>query len=88
MRFFRRSKSAEPAPGSYQERLRAIGRQLDHDGLRFRLLVETPDGFLLKAEELALRPQGGSGSSWAPRTFWLRESDIQIMVDDAHDERE
>lgn len=87
MRFFRRPKQSEPASGSYQERLRAIGRQIDSDGLRFRILVEMPDGFLLKAEELAVRPQGGSGSSWTSRTFWLREPDIEAMVARAHEGR-
>ena len=72
MRLFRRSRQDDPPPGSYQERLRAIGRQIDHDGLRFRLLLEMPDGFLLKGNKLAVRPQGNSGSSWVSRTFWLK----------------
>lgn len=87
MRLFRRPKKSEPVPGSYQERFRAIGHQMDRDGLRFRILVEMPDGFLLKAEELAVRPQGGSGSSWAPRTFWLRQPEIEAMVSRAHQDR-
>lgn len=89
MRFFRRPpKQSEPESGSYQERLRAIGRRMDIDGLRFRILVEMPDGFLLKAEELAVRPQGGSGSSWSSRTLWLRQPEMDALIASAHRERD
>jgi hypothetical protein len=87
MGFLRKSKPARPISGSYQERFRAIGRQLDQDQLRFRLLMEIPDGFLLKAEELSIRQQGEAGSTWAPRTFWLDEADIQQMAERSYEER-
>lgn len=83
MRFLRRSKSDEPNYDSYQQKLRAIGRQLDQNNLRFRLLVELPDGFLLKAEGVAHRQQGESVLPWASETFWLKDPDIHAMVDDA-----
>ncbi len=84
MRLFRRSRSSDPDPGSYQERLRAIGRKLDQDAQRFRVLAELPDGFLLKADELAIRPQGSAGSAWASRTYWLREPELKGLIEDAH----
>ncbi len=88
MGFFGLWDSQEPAPGSYQERLRALGRQIDQDRMRFRLLMEMPDGFLLKADELLVRPKGQAGSSWMSRTFWLHDPDIQAIVDDAHEDRD
>jgi hypothetical protein len=87
MPLFRLRKGKNPSPKSYQERFRAIGRQIDQDRLRFRILIETADGFFLKAEELSLHPQGDSGTSWISHTFWLKDGDIQEIVDDAHDGR-
>ena len=87
MGFLRKSKPDRPALGSYQERFRAIGRQLDEDKLRFRLLMEIPDGFLLKADELSLRQRGEAGSAWASRTFWLDEADIQAMAAHGYEKR-
>ena len=88
MRLFRRGKASDPDPGSYQERLRAIGRKLDRDAQRFRVLAELPDGFLLKADDLAVRPQGSAGSGWTTRTYWLRKPELKELIDDAHRERE
>jgi len=87
MGFLRKSKPDRPELGSYQERLRAIGRQLDEDQMRFRMLMEIPDGFLLKAEEVSLRQQGESGTAWAPRTFWLDAADIQTMATRGFEQR-
>ncbi len=83
MRLFRRARAAEPDPGSYQERLRAIGRKIDQEGHRFRVLVELPDGFLLKADELAVRPQGSAGSAWTSQSFWLHEPELKRLIEDA-----
>ncbi|HEX3722907.1 MAG TPA: hypothetical protein VHV31_08955 [Nitrolancea sp.] len=87
MGFLRKSKPNRPAIGSYQERLRAIGHQLDADQMRFRMLMEIPDGFLLKTEEPYNRQQGESGNAWAPRTFWLDEADIEVMTERAYEDR-
>jgi len=88
MGFLRKSKPERPVFGSYQERFRAIGRQLDQDQLRFRMLTEIPDGFLLKAEEHSNRQQGEVGNAWMPRTFWLDEADIRQMADRAYADRD
>ncbi|MGA7304007.1 MAG: hypothetical protein WBW88_04005, partial [Rhodothermales bacterium] len=47
MRFLRRRGGKEPRRESYEQRLRSIGRQIDQDEMRFNLLVESSDGFLL-----------------------------------------
>jgi hypothetical protein len=87
MSFLRRSKPNRPKPESYQERLRAIGRTLDDEQLRFATLVELPDGFLLKAEELAMRG-AGEASTWTSRTLWLNDADVTAMIDSSFDERD
>jgi hypothetical protein len=86
MSFFRRSKSNRPKPESYQERLRAIGRKLDDDGLRFAALVELPDGMLLKAEQLALRGSGES-SAWDSHTIWFTDEDVSAMINTGYEQR-
>lgn len=86
MSFLRRSKSKRPKPESYQERLRAIGRRLDDDGLRFGALIELPEGFVLKAEELAARGAGEAGT-WTSRTIWLDDDEISTIIDAGFAER-
>lgn len=87
MRFLRRRGEKEPRSESYEQRLRAIGRQIDRDEMRFNLLVESPDGFLLKADVISERMQGDSRPAWVSRSFWLKDGDVQIIVDDARGAR-
>ncbi len=87
MRFLRRRGNKEPANETYEQRLRAIGRQLDQDEMRFNLLIESPDGFLLKADVISDRMQGDSQPAWVSRSFWLKGGDIKIIVDDARNAR-
>jgi hypothetical protein len=86
MSFFRRSKPNRPKPETYQERLRAIGRKLDDDHLRFATLVELPDGFLLKAEQLAARG-AGEAATWTPHTIRFNDSDVTTLVDASYEQR-
>ena len=88
MGFLRKSKPDRPVPASYQEQFRAIGRQLDQDQLRLDLLMEIPDGFLLKADEHTDRQYGEVGSAWTSRTFWLDEADVQQMTERAFEYRD
>jgi hypothetical protein len=87
MGFLRRRGNKEPASQSYEQRLRAIGRQIDQDEMRFSLLMESPDGFLLKADLISDRMQGDSQPAWVSRSFWLKDDDIEIIVDDARKAR-
>jgi len=87
MRFLRRRSEREPRSDSYEQRLRAIGRQIDQDEMRFNLLVESPDGFLLKADVISERMQGDSRPAWVSRSIWLKFEDIQVIVDDARGAR-
>lgn len=86
MSFLRRSKPNRPKPESYQERLRTLGRKLDDDHLRFAALIELPDGFLLKAEQLAARG-AGEAATWTPHTIWLNDADVTTMIDQGFEER-
>lgn len=86
MSFFRRSKSNRPKPESYQERLRAIGRKLDEEELRFAALVELPDGVVLKAEQLSARG-AGEAATWTSRTIWLNDDDVTAMIDERFEQR-
>lgn len=87
MSFFRRSKPNRPNPESYQERLRGIGRKLDDEDLRFAALIELPDGFVLKAEQLSLRG-AGEASTWTSRTLWLNDADVTAMIESGFEERD
>ncbi len=87
MRFFRRRSGKEPADQSYEQRLRAIGRQIDQDEMRFNLLVESPDGFLLKADVISDRMQGDSRPAWVSRSFWLKDADVQAIIENAQNAR-
>ncbi len=87
MRFLRRRSEKEPGNDTYEQRLRAIGRQIDRDKMRFTLLVESPDGFLLKADEISDRMLGDVQPAWVPRSFWLNDADIKIILDEARNAR-
>ena len=87
MSFLRRSKPNRPKPESYQERLRALGRRLDDEQLRFATLIELPDGFLLKADEIGLRREGEVGAAWSSRTFWLNDADVSALIDLGYEQR-
>ncbi len=87
MRFLRRRGGKEPRRESYEQRLRSIGRQIDQDEMRFNLLVESSDGFLLKADMISERMQGDSRPAWVSRSFWLKNSDVSIILDDARGSR-
>ena len=87
MSFLRRSKTNRPKAESYQERLRAIGSKLDDEHLRFTTLVELPDGFLLKAEQIGISREGDVGADWSSRTFWLNDADVSALIDSGFEER-
>jgi hypothetical protein len=87
MSFLWRSKSKRPKPESYQERLRAIGRKLDEDGMRFSALVELPDGFLLKSEQMAARG-AGEAATWTSLTTWFKDEDVSALSNTRFEQRD
>jgi hypothetical protein len=70
----------------YEDALRALGNYLDSHQFTQIVLVETPEGFLVKGQVAQGRPADGSYIAY-PATYLFTNADIDLVVEQAYQRR-
>jgi hypothetical protein len=70
----------------YEDTLRAVGNYLDDHSFTQIVLVETPEGFLIKGQ-IAAGSSGSNALQTYPETYLFTHQDIDTVVETAYRRR-
>jgi hypothetical protein len=71
----------------YEDAFRAFGNYLDENRFSQIVMVETPQGFLIKGQTAAESGTGGTVLSF-PETYLFSNDDIDNLLQSAYDRRQ
>jgi hypothetical protein len=64
----------------YEDVFRALGHYIDSNGFKDIVIVEVPEGFLIKGQILQ---ETGAGFMTVPQTYLFTNEDIDVILEDA-----
>lgn len=71
----------------YEDAFRAVGNYLDNNDFTEIIVVETPEGFLIKGQVVAEQRTGETIYSY-PQTYLFANADIDSLIEAAYDRRQ
>ncbi len=70
----------------YEDAFRAVGNYLDDNKFTQIVIVETPEGFLIKGQ-VASEEGGGDSTFTYPQTYLFANEDIDSLIQSAYERR-
>ncbi|MGA7669504.1 MAG: hypothetical protein WBW04_03730 [Nitrolancea sp.] len=70
----------------YEDAFRAVGNYLDSNAFRQIVVVETPEGFLIKGQVAGAETANGAIYSY-PQTYLFTNEDVDTLMEAAYERR-